>query len=173
MGTGGFSAGAFKPQLYRRFLQLIAMQDTFLGMFDNYASEELRGFYAQTLKGRAVDEVERMRKIATDSVQTGSTDGVEGTYWFNTITEKINLLKTVEDRIAAAAQQASTNVETVATAAAELSGSVTEISRQVAHSTDSAGGGASQVLTSARSLASLSDSMRRQVQEFLEGVSKL
>ncbi len=100
MGSGGFSAGEFKPTIYRRFLQLIAMQGTFLSTFSIYATPEQKEFLEATVTGTAVDEVERMRKIAIESAVTGSTEGIEGTYWFDTITAKINLLKTVEDRIA-------------------------------------------------------------------------
>ena len=34
MGASGFGAGKFAPATYRKFLQLIAMQQTFLGTFD-------------------------------------------------------------------------------------------------------------------------------------------
>ena len=100
MGAAGFGAGEFKPAIYRKFLQLIAMQQTFLGVFDIYATPEQKAFYKETVRGKAVDEVARMRKIAIESMMTGSTEGIEGGYWFEIITQKINLLKTVEDRIA-------------------------------------------------------------------------
>jgi methyl-accepting chemotaxis protein len=101
MGGAGFGAGAFKPAVYRRFLQLIAMQGTLLGTFEIYASEGQRSFYAETVSGAVVDEVERLRKIAIESPVTGTTEGIEGPYWFGAITKKIELLKTVEDRVAA------------------------------------------------------------------------
>ena len=100
MGAGGFGSGEFKPGIYRRFLQLIAMQETYLGRFAIYASAEQKAFLASTLTGAAVDEVDRMRKIAIESPVTGTLEGVEGGHWYNTITEKINLLKTVEDKVA-------------------------------------------------------------------------
>jgi methyl-accepting chemotaxis protein len=100
MGSGGFSVGEFRPAIYRRFLQLIAMQDTFLDTFGNYATGEQTAFYEATVTGEAVAEVARMRKIAIESPITGTTGGVEGPYWFDTITKKIDLLKAVEDRVA-------------------------------------------------------------------------
>jgi len=101
MGSGGFSAGEFRPAIYRKFLQLIAMQETFLSRFRIFATNEQIAFLKETVQGPAVDEVSRMRKIAIESSVTGSTEGVEGAYWFDTITKKINLLKTVENKIAA------------------------------------------------------------------------
>ncbi len=100
MGGGGFGTGEFKPPTYRKFLQLIAMQQTYFGVFDIYATPGQKAFYKETVRGKPVDEVERMRKIAIESVVTGSTEGIEGPYWYDNITQKINLLKTVEDRIA-------------------------------------------------------------------------
>ncbi len=100
MGAAGFSSGQFKPAIFKKFIELIAQQNTFLSRFSIFASAEQRAFLKDTVKGAAVDEVNRMRKLAITSPQTGSTGGVEGPAWFDTITKKINLLKTVEDRVA-------------------------------------------------------------------------
>jgi methyl-accepting chemotaxis protein len=100
MGSGGFSAGKFVPVIYRRFVSLLAMQRTYLKTFALYASAEQRAFLEKTIKGDAVDDVERMRKVALDNPWTNDTKGIEGPYWFDTITKKINLLKQVEDKIA-------------------------------------------------------------------------
>jgi len=100
MGSGGFSAGKFAPAIYRKFLSLIAQQETYLDTFYKFAPPSEVTFYEDTVKGAEVDEVNRMRKIAAESVYTNDTKGVEGPYWFKTITIKINLLKKVEDQIA-------------------------------------------------------------------------
>jgi len=99
MGTGGFSAGQFKPAIYRRFVRLLAAQDTLLATFANYANEEQKSFYAATVTGPVVEDVEVMRQIALESPETGSTGGVEGRHWFDQITKKIDLMKQVEDRL--------------------------------------------------------------------------
>jgi methyl-accepting chemotaxis protein len=100
MGTGGFGAKKFSPAVYRRFLQLIAMQDTFLDRFDRLASSELRKLHQTTVAGAVVTAVNDMRKIAIESPVTGNTGGVDSSYFFENITAKINLLKKVEDAIA-------------------------------------------------------------------------
>jgi len=100
MGAAGFGAGQFKPAVHTRFISLIAAQDTFLSVYKNYATTEQRAFLADTVKGAAVDEVARLRKIAITNPTTGTTEGIEATYWFQTITKKIELLKTVEDKVA-------------------------------------------------------------------------
>jgi len=101
MGAGGFSAGKFNPKIYRKFMSLIAQQETYIDTFSKFAKPEDVKVYHETVKGKEVDEVARMRKIAIESVYTNDTKGIEGPYWFKTITVKINLLKKVEDVIAA------------------------------------------------------------------------
>jgi len=100
VGTAGFSSGAFKPAVYQRFLKLIARQEAYFELFKSYASAEQQSFFDETMKGAAVAEVAAMRKIAIDSPQTGNVGGIEGGKWFARITDKINLLKKVEDRLA-------------------------------------------------------------------------
>jgi len=100
MDAAGFGAGQFKPVVHTRFISLIAAQDTFLSIYKNYATKEQEAFLADTVKGAAVEEVARLRKIAIANPTTGTTEGIEATYWFQTITKKIELLKTVEDKVA-------------------------------------------------------------------------
>jgi PAS domain S-box-containing protein len=101
MGSAGFSAGAFTPDLYRRFVQLISEQETFISVFRNYATGEQIELYGDAVAGEAVDEVRRMRGVAIESASIGQVAGVDSRYWFDTITAKIDELKTVEDKIAA------------------------------------------------------------------------
>ena len=99
MGGAGFGAGKFAPPIYRRLIELIAEQNVLLFTFDIYASDTQRAALADIVKGDDVDEVNRMRKIAVDSLYTGTTEAVDGPYWFKTITSKIDKLKQVEDII--------------------------------------------------------------------------
>ena len=109
MGANGFANGAFAPAVHQRFVSLIAQQQAFLSIFDTYASPEQRAFFEETVRGPAVDAVERMREAAIGNVYGGAIDGIDGPTWFDTITRKIELLKAVEDRVAADLQrQAST-----------------------------------------------------------------
>lgn len=99
MGGAGFGAGKFAPPIYRRLVELIAEQNVLLFTFNVYATETQRTALKDIVKGDDVDEVTRMRKIAVDSLYTGTTENIEGPYWFKTITSKINKLKEVEDVI--------------------------------------------------------------------------
>jgi methyl-accepting chemotaxis protein len=85
----------------RRFTQLIARQETFFATFSAYATAEQKGMLDTVLADPVSKEVDRLRGVAMDSPFVGDTGGVEGPLWFDTITRKIDLLKQVEDRVAA------------------------------------------------------------------------
>jgi len=114
MGAVGYGSGAFQPAIHGKFQQLIAMQDNFLSRFAIYASDDQKAFLKSTVSGAAVNEVNRLRKIAIDSPVTGTLERIEGGYWFKTITEKIELLKTVEDKIASDLQASAASIESTA-----------------------------------------------------------
>lgn len=99
MGSGGFAAGQFSPEIYQKYVQLIAIQDTYLSRFDIFAADPLKDFFKTTVNGLDVENVGRMRAIAMASPYSGSTENVDAAIWFETITRKINLLKKVEDEI--------------------------------------------------------------------------
>ena len=96
MGAAGYGAGAFAPNIYRRFISLIAAQSTFFRSAYEFASPDDLAFAKQTLSGPVVEEVDRLRKIALDSPQTGTTAGIKAPVWFAAITKKIDLMKAVE-----------------------------------------------------------------------------
>jgi len=94
-----FAADKFAAGLYERLIVLMTEQESFLKSFELMANEEFVSFYKNTVKGEALDEVARMRKVAMDNHVNGDF-GIDSSYWFSTITKKINLLKTTEDHFA-------------------------------------------------------------------------
>ena len=100
MGAAGFGKGAFAPAVHERFISLIAQQEAFIKGYMLFALPEQKTFYTETVRGEAVDDVERMRRIAIANPHGGDLEGIEAGYWFDRITEKIELLKRVEDRVA-------------------------------------------------------------------------
>ena len=116
MGGAGFGAGNFAPPVYRRFIELIAEQNVLLSTFSIYALPEERAALKSIVSGADVDDVERMRKIAVESQYSGSTEDVKGPYWFATITKKIDLMKKVEDQIAADLLHQAQSIQSTASA---------------------------------------------------------
>ena len=100
MGAAGYSSGKFSPAVYQRFVGLIAEQKVLFSVFEKTAEADTIAFAKKTVSGPIVEEVERLRKIAQDSISTNDLQGVEGPYWFASITKKIDLLKDAEDHIA-------------------------------------------------------------------------
>ncbi|MDX9861522.1 MAG: nitrate- and nitrite sensing domain-containing protein [Rhodospirillales bacterium] len=100
VGSTGFGAREFVPEIYRRYLQLIAQQETYFETFAGYASPAHRSFFDATLNGPVVAEVERLRKIAMASPVENSTGGIDATVWFNAATARIDKMKEIEDRLA-------------------------------------------------------------------------
>ncbi len=98
--TNTFARDNFGPGMYRKFNVLVSEQKTYTKTFLVFATPEQRAFYNDKLTGPAVDAVNRMRGVAFDRYATGGF-GIDPNVWFRTITQKINLLKEVDDRLAA------------------------------------------------------------------------
>ncbi|MDX4037562.1 methyl-accepting chemotaxis protein [Aliarcobacter skirrowii] len=98
VGTNTFAQNKFTEGLKARFYTLIAEQTAYLDIFSKIASKDIVDFYLKIVVGKDIEEVEKMRKIALFS-NIEENFGVEPNYWFERITNKINLLKQVEDHI--------------------------------------------------------------------------
>ncbi|MEX0300066.1 MAG: nitrate- and nitrite sensing domain-containing protein, partial [Kordiimonas sp.] len=99
MGNSGYASGQFSPAIYKRFVELVAVQNAFIGNFNEYASKESAAYYERTLKGPAVSKVQAMRDHTFSTQGNVGTDTYDSRDWFNQITTKINLLKQVEDHV--------------------------------------------------------------------------
>ncbi|WP_236782175.1 methyl-accepting chemotaxis protein [Aliarcobacter cryaerophilus] len=98
VGTNTFAQNKFTEGLKARFYTLLAEQTAYMDIFSKIASKDIVDFYLKTVVGKDIEEVEKMRKIALFS-NIEENFGVDPNYWFETITNKINLLKQVEDHI--------------------------------------------------------------------------
>ncbi|MBX7490993.1 methyl-accepting chemotaxis protein [Helicobacter turcicus] len=95
-----FSANKFADEIYEKFIALITAQEVYIDSFLRYASSENQQIYKKLQQDKSFTEVQAMRDIAIKNSDEGNF-GVEGPYWFATITKKIDLLKELEDKIAA------------------------------------------------------------------------
>ena len=100
-GAPGFAAGRFEPAAFRRFLELQAEQAIYFGQYNLYATAAQRALLTRVVSGESVSEVERMRRIAIEAGAGGALSGVDGAYWFRQATARIDLMKQVEDQLAA------------------------------------------------------------------------
>jgi len=97
--TNSFARNKFLPGMKEKFVKLITEQESFTTAFLAVADAKTKAYYFQTMNAKAVDEVNRMRKIALNATTIGGF-GVKADYWFDMMTQKINLLKKVDDHIA-------------------------------------------------------------------------
>ena len=101
VGSMGYAQGYFElPQLLK--LQgLVVAQENFYASFLGLANEGQKAQFADVLNSAPAQKVEAMRTQALTRGMAGNMGGYTGEEFFATQTEKINLLKDLEDRLAA------------------------------------------------------------------------
>ncbi|MGA1931845.1 methyl-accepting chemotaxis protein [Arcobacter sp. YIC-464] len=97
VGSAIFGANNLIPGFQARFITLIAQQDAYMNSFETLATKELIDFKDATIQGESVNEVNRLRKLIITNNDGQGNFNVDATYWFKTITKKINLLKKTDD----------------------------------------------------------------------------
>ena len=92
--SGAFASKSLSPATMKKEVSLVAEQDRYLDAFLATAPTSVKEFYKTTYKGKAIDEVLQMRAKALNG-----DFSVDSVYWFDTITKKINILKSIDDFI--------------------------------------------------------------------------
>lgn len=115
-GNGGaaFASGQFTAAGHRAYLAILADQRAFFEAFESYATADQRAFARQVVSGPVVDRFERLRRIAVEAGPGGSLQGISGADWFGAATARMDLMKQVEDRLAADLSAYATAAVTVA-----------------------------------------------------------
>jgi len=98
-GSAAISAGRFEFASYTRMLSLAAAQAADFDRFRAMASPALRSLFEQAIAGPVVDTVARMREIIAAGGLTGDLAGLDARAWFEAAAARIDLLKSVEDRV--------------------------------------------------------------------------
>ena len=84
-----------------RFSDLISTQNSFMKTFRDYSDDKTKEYFNNLLNSTpAVKEVQRIRNVILSSHEIGGF-GVNATYWFDTISKKLGLLKKTENYIIA------------------------------------------------------------------------
>jgi len=97
IGAEAFSAGAISSPDYLKFIGLVNMQDYLLGEFKDSGSSSLVNLYNRTLTGPVIDQVKNYRDMLVKAPFGGSLASVTGEQWYAATTDRINLLKQVDD----------------------------------------------------------------------------
>ena len=94
-----FAADKFGDGMFAKWITLVAEQDAFLDTYLAMATTSSKVFYEEKMNSQVIGEVNKMRDIAKANFLEGNF-GVDSVVWFKTITQKINLLKEVDDELA-------------------------------------------------------------------------
>jgi methyl-accepting chemotaxis protein len=97
--TATFYADKFLPGQFGKLLNATSAQNAFIDQFQKLTDEAGWQAFEQAKQDRAFAQVDEYRKTAIDKANEGGF-GVDPNAWFATITRKIDLLKTVQDRLA-------------------------------------------------------------------------
>jgi len=94
-----FSTDKFGKGMFAKLITLVAEQNAYMDAYLSMANDESIEFYKKTMNSPIVDKVNSIRNIAIKKANEGGF-GVDSVVWFKTITQKINLLKKVDDELA-------------------------------------------------------------------------
>ncbi|CAO3402042.1 nitrate- and nitrite sensing domain-containing protein [Azospirillum palustre] len=98
--SAGFSRGRFDGVEHGRLTHLIDAQNRAFRIFAEFADPAHAAAFRTALADPAVAEVERMRAVAlSDDARHGELSGITPEIWFDRATRRMELLKTVEDRL--------------------------------------------------------------------------
>ena len=98
VGTNTFAKNSFGEGMKAKFYTLVAEQNAYMDAFLKVSSLEMIDFYKKTFQGESISEVEKMRKVALYS-DIDSNFKIDANHWFKQMTDKINILKKVEEHI--------------------------------------------------------------------------
>ncbi len=96
--TGTFALGKFDQGVYQKFIRFLSEQNTYLYSFNAFASDENKRFYSQKQSEPSIKEVEKLRKIAIENANSQNIN-VDATHWFEQATNRIGVLKDIEDEL--------------------------------------------------------------------------
>ena len=94
-----FLKDKFEGKEYQTFVGLTAVQKSHIHLFKATASDENVQFFKKTMGEGSGEKVETFRNIAHDQAMTGGF-GVDAAVWFKIKSQKMGLLKQVENKLA-------------------------------------------------------------------------
>jgi len=110
IGASVFANDKYKNGMKIKLISIIAAQDSYMKSFLLYANKKSKEYYSNLLQNDAISQVNNMRKKLLNKNEKFAVDS---TFWFQSITQKINLLKNVDDFLATSLINNVTNLKTV------------------------------------------------------------
>lgn len=104
-GSALFASGQAEACEQQRLLHLIESQERCLQVFREFSSPEIAALWERTQAGAPLAELERMRRVLGTAVAGAALDTSQSQAWFDCCSQRIDCMKTVEDRLAHALLQ--------------------------------------------------------------------
>ncbi len=98
VGAGIFATGKINTVVQLKFAGLVTAQKSFYKSFEVLASDKNLKMAKSLLNNPIIQEVEQMRQVILKASPEDTLE-VDAGVWFKTITQKINILKEIEDRL--------------------------------------------------------------------------
>ena len=97
VGSNTFAKKSFGKGMFVKFVNLVDEQEIFLESFYIFGFR-YKDYVKQRLDDPVVDEVQKMRDTLYSYDENPNVEfNIDPTYWFSTITKKINILKEIDD----------------------------------------------------------------------------
>jgi len=96
--SNAFAHSRFVGDGFQRFIRINAERDSYYHVFFAFATTQEKEWYTAIVKGRAVDEVTRIRQWVFENNDEGNL-GIDPDHWFSVATDKMTLLKNVERKM--------------------------------------------------------------------------
>ncbi|MBK4726675.1 nitrate- and nitrite sensing domain-containing protein [Pantoea agglomerans] len=103
IGAAGFACGHFTPTISQQIVALIDAQERCFSHFAGFADEESLQRWQQVVQSE--NKIERLRRIACTAAPTDEQGAAMALRWHQSLTQRIDGLKTVEDCLAHALMQ--------------------------------------------------------------------
>ncbi|MEM8926140.1 MAG: nitrate- and nitrite sensing domain-containing protein, partial [Actinomycetota bacterium] len=153
--SAAFAQDEFSPGQFATVVSLVAAQTAFVDSFYELGSDEVLAYFAVRQDDPVVAQVAELEQLAIGSPEGGF--GVDSTVWFDLMTQRINLLKEVEDFQAETLLLDADAANTAATASLWWSASIVAL----------------LVALTGAATWFVSGSIRRQVREFVERADEI
>lgn len=113
--VAAFTQKNFREKQFKRFIELVAKQHLLRRtMFTFFSTPEQQALWQNIINSDIIRQAQTFRDIAYASQETQEISGVSPEQWFQVQTQKINLLKEMEDKLAQLLQEKADKTQTEA-----------------------------------------------------------
>ena len=100
IGSNTFAAKSFATGMYEKYAGLVYEQQMFIDAFLKYSIDENKKFFEEKISHPVINELKNMSKILLSYGDDKNVQlNIDSILWFDKMTEKINILKQIDDHL--------------------------------------------------------------------------